>query len=450
MSKHDKWLRTVAAIALVGQLSACAGANFGAPGKRPDGGLLIADEPVATLAARSLMTPKATAADIAVALGFGLSVTYPVAASLGGGGLCLYHDSTDGSVETIEFLPRPAAAGGAIAVPGFVQGFAELHARHGKLEWEKLIAPAQKLAAEGFDASDAYVMRLADSDASFAVPQEYAKIYSGILTQGRRVVQPKLGEALTVIAQEGVQGFYAGPVAEKFVRDNTEAQGRVSAEDLAAYRVASAPAQTYWLGTTEIRSASRPELVSSAAYGLWMTPPPVSGIDGEAISKAALASVGVKTDYAPDLGTTGFIVADQMGDVAVCTLTMNGPFGARSMTNELGFPFGLSPVGNAAFTATATLQPTIALQAGGVVLAAAAGGSPNTLAALRDVVLSARTGPKAVAEVLDANPSGPIATLPTMLCPAGYPRDAHQCRYSPTRGGYGIAVTTGKGFGGRY
>src|SRR5262245_18000915 len=120
MPKYDKWLRAASAAVIVAQLAACGTANeFVSPaGRRAQGGILIADEPVATLAAREGFTPEGTAADAAVALGFALAATYPAAASLGGGGLCLYRDPEDEGVTTIEFLPRAAENGGAIAVPG--------------------------------------------------------------------------------------------------------------------------------------------------------------------------------------------------------------------------------------------------------------------------------------------------------------------------------------------
>jgi gamma-glutamyltranspeptidase/glutathione hydrolase len=429
------------------------------PGRRAEGGILIADEPVATLAARKAVGQRGTAADAAVSLGFALATTYPAAASLGGGGLCLYREARSDDVTTIEFLPRPAADGGAIGVPGFVRGLSELHSRFGNLPWSEVLAPARKLAREGFEASDAYVMRLSESDASTAVPHEFASLYRGVLTQGRRIVQSNLANTLDVISAKGSSGFYSGPVAKTFVREVFSAQGRVSADDLLGYSVNVAPAQTYWLGETQIFAPSRPQLASSAAYGIWMAPPLPPAIegqpqtrDGEQVSKNALAGVGIQQEFefAPDLGTTGFITADQRGDVAVCALTMNGPFGARSMAVELGFPFGLSPVGNAAFTATATLQPTLAMRDGSVVVAASAGGSRQAIAALRDFMTSSPNGIAAAATVLNDSPSGPVATLSTLICPGGFPKRAQDCRYAATRGGYGVAATTGKGFGARF
>jgi hypothetical protein len=129
---------------------------------------------------------------------------------------------------------------------------------------------------------------------------------------------------------------------------------------------------------------------------------------------------------------------------------MNGPFGARSMAIELGFAFGLSPVGNAAFLATPTLQPTIALQNGFFVAAVTAGGSRQSIAALRDFMLSSEHGSAAAANVINDSPSGPIATFTTLVCPSGFPQHAQDCRYASTRGGYGAVATTGKGFGYRF
>ena len=90
MPKHDKWLRTASVAVIAAQLAGCAstGELASSPGKRAEGGVLIADEPVATMAAKEVLTPEATAADAAVALGFALATTYPAAAGLGGGGLC--------------------------------------------------------------------------------------------------------------------------------------------------------------------------------------------------------------------------------------------------------------------------------------------------------------------------------------------------------------------------
>jgi gamma-glutamyltranspeptidase / glutathione hydrolase len=461
MPKHDKWLRTASAVVIAAQMAACAGPKELAtsPGRRAEGGILIADEPVAALAARDAFGPKGTAADAAVALGFALATTYPAAASLGGGGLCLYSDAQSDEVTTIEFLPHPATDGGSIGVPGYVRGFAELHNRFGNLPWKDLLAPARKLARDGFEASDAYVMRLSASDASTAVPHEFASLYRGVLTQGRKVVQAKLAATLDVIAENGSDGFYLGPMAETFVKEVKSAEGRVSVSDLAQYTVTVAPAQTYWLGETQIYAPSRPDVASSAAYGIWTAPAllpnqadPQPAKDGEQVAKTALEGVGIKQDFefAPDLGTTGFITADQRGDVAVCALTMNGPFGARSMAADLGFPFGLSPVGNAAFTATPTLQPTLAVRDGSVVIAVSAGGSRQAIAVLRDFMTSSRQGTAAAATVLNDSPSGPVATLSTLICPGGFPKRAQDCRYAATRGGYGVAATTGKGFGSRF
>ena len=64
---------------------------------------------------------------------FALSVTYPVAAGLGGGGICLVHDPASGRNEEFDFLARNSASGGAFAVPGNVRGFAAMQSAFGVL-----------------------------------------------------------------------------------------------------------------------------------------------------------------------------------------------------------------------------------------------------------------------------------------------------------------------------
>ena len=95
-------------------------------------GAAVADEPGAALVARQVLEQGGNAADAATAIYFALSVTYPAAAGLGGGGICLVHDGSGKTVETVSFLASSPRGGGAVAVPGNVRGFAYIHSRYGK------------------------------------------------------------------------------------------------------------------------------------------------------------------------------------------------------------------------------------------------------------------------------------------------------------------------------
>ena len=128
------------------------------------GGAVI-EEPHAALLARDALSAGGSAADAAVAAFFGLTVTYPAAVGLGGGGVCLYYDHRQNIAETLDFRLRAPAAGGDIAVPGTLRGMALLHSRYGRLRWAQLIAPAETMARFGHQMSRAMARRLAPAAA---------------------------------------------------------------------------------------------------------------------------------------------------------------------------------------------------------------------------------------------------------------------------------------------
>src|SRR5580698_5037036 len=76
-------------------------------------GLAVGDEPFAVRAGANILAAGGSAADAAAAMYFALSVTYPVAAGLGGGGICIVHDAMHSRNEEIDFLARDTAHGGA-------------------------------------------------------------------------------------------------------------------------------------------------------------------------------------------------------------------------------------------------------------------------------------------------------------------------------------------------
>ena len=151
-------------------LSACAGPDKATDqtSSTVDGnffGGVATDEPRATLVGRDVLMAGGTAADAAVAIYFTLAVTYPSNASLGAGGACLVQDpDTDDTADTVralEFLPGVAVGSAsanprrATAVPAAVRGMFALYSRYGRLEWGRLVAPAENLARFGHPISRA-------------------------------------------------------------------------------------------------------------------------------------------------------------------------------------------------------------------------------------------------------------------------------------------------------
>ena len=111
---------------------------------------MVSDEPRSALVGRDILSAGGNAVDAAVATYFAMSVTYPGAATLGGGGMCVVSRGQDDAVEAIDFRPALFAQGGrAVMIPGAVRGMFALHARYGRLKWEALLLPAERLARFG-------------------------------------------------------------------------------------------------------------------------------------------------------------------------------------------------------------------------------------------------------------------------------------------------------------
>jgi len=197
------------------------------------------------------------AVDAAVAVGFALAVVYPVAGNIGGGGFMLIRDR-HGKTHFLDYrekapaaatrdmyldakgnvIPRMSLVGyKASGVPGTVAGLAYAQKHYGKLTLAQDIAPAIKLASEGYVLS-AEEARLLQSKDFKSFPTT-AKIYqrSGdFYKEGETFRQPELAETLRRIAKDPTD-FYKGAMAKQIADVEKTGGGLITAEDLAAYEV---------------------------------------------------------------------------------------------------------------------------------------------------------------------------------------------------------------------
>jgi len=163
--------RTVlVAVAAMGLASCRGGATptVVAPmsGKRVEGrqGMVAASHPDAAEAGATVLAQGGNAVDAYVATAFALSVTDVSQTGLGGGGAMTFYDAATRKVEHLSFYPRTGsdaawarpdtsqgrALGRAAAVPGMVAGLLEAHGKWGTLPLAQVMAPAIRLAREGF------------------------------------------------------------------------------------------------------------------------------------------------------------------------------------------------------------------------------------------------------------------------------------------------------------
>ena len=207
------------------------------PTAAPDTGLAVGDEPFAVKTGTGILAEGGSAADAVTAMFFAMTATYPVAAGLGGGGICLVADPVKG-IREFDFLPHAAKAGGAYAVPGAVRGFSDLQNAFGALPWQRDVAGGEAFAATGFPISHALAVRLANTLTIVrqdpALAAEFLDSAGRLKAEGTVVANTALSQTLSVIRLSGADGFYKGAVADQVIR--AAARAAISPQDFLDYR----------------------------------------------------------------------------------------------------------------------------------------------------------------------------------------------------------------------
>jgi gamma-glutamyltranspeptidase/glutathione hydrolase len=203
------------------------------------------------------------AVDAAVATAFALAVTHPTAGNIGGGGFLIFRpaagppaaydfrETAPAAASPTMFLkdgvydPRVHHAGHlAVGVPGTVAGLFLAWSEHGLLPWKDLVAPAVKLARDGFPVSvdlarslEGVLDSMAPYPASVAQFSKLGKPYA----PGDILRQPDLARTLERIADDGPKGFYEGETARLIEAEMRANGGLITQADLRAYRPRSVP-----------------------------------------------------------------------------------------------------------------------------------------------------------------------------------------------------------------
>ena len=247
--------------------------------------MVVTVEHNATDAGLEILKKGGNAVDAAVAVHFALAVVYPFAGNLGGGGFMLirekhrprgfkshfldYREMAPAAATRNMYLdaqgnviPRMSLVGyKASGVPGSVAGMVYAQRHYGKLTLAEDMAPAIRLAAEGFILTDAEARMLQSKNmtlfpASAHIYQRDGNFYK----EGETLKQPELAATLTRIAKDPDE-FYQGAMAREIADYEKANGGLITAEDLANYQVKE---------RTPIRGRYR-------GYDIITAPPPSSG-----------------------------------------------------------------------------------------------------------------------------------------------------------------------------
>ena len=231
-------------------------------------GMVVAQERIAARIGVEVLDRGGNAVDAAVAVGFALAVTYPRAGNIGGGGFMVIHlakESRDIAIDYRETAPEASTptmflgadgnpdpvksrdSGLAIGVPGTVAGLALAHEKYGsgKLSLADLMAPAIRLAQQGFSVEDDLADSLPIAARRLAQFPSTASILlkdgGKPLEAGDRLIQADLADTLKAIAARGPRAFYEGAIAKNIAEAVRNAGGIMTVDDLASYRAIERP-----------------------------------------------------------------------------------------------------------------------------------------------------------------------------------------------------------------
>ena len=324
--------RRLAAIALAATLasaSACARpvatpAPTLAPdlGKRAVGanGMVSSAHPLASEAGLTVLREGGNAVDAAVATAFAIGVVEPEMSGVGGSGAMLAWIAKDQRAEFLDFYAaqpiasfRAANAVGrdsttpmrVVGVPGNVAGLLLAQERFGKLTRAQVLAPAIRLAEEGFPMYEVLASMIARDSAGLARDSVARSIYlkdGRLPALGEHVANPALARVLRVIAAEGRRGFYEGAIAADVIARMNRGGHPVTAADFARY-------EPVW---------RRPLCATYGDRVLLSAPPPEGGLQlvetVKLLEPARLTSLGLPTKDARAFDL--FVSAMRVGQTA--------------------------------------------------------------------------------------------------------------------------------------
>ena len=399
-------------IVLLLLIAAFAGVPAGLKPVTSSNAMVVSASTLANDAGLEILKAGGNAVDAAAAVGFALAVVYPEAGNLGGGGFLLFRTAKGRNIalDFREKAPKAATknmyldkAGNvtkesveghrASAVPGTVAGLLTALADHGRLKPEQVLAPAIRLAEEGFLVDSILagnLMEYRDSLMKFRSTKAIFFPNGKPLEAGQRLKQPDLAKTLRRLAADGIKEFYEGKTADLIAAEMRSGRGLVNKEDLAAYKavyrapvvgkyreydVVSMPppssggtclvqllnlVEPYDLRRYGFHSADATHLMTEAMKRVfadrsrYLGDPDVQQVPyreliAKSYAKSRLEGIDMRRATPSSLiqpgriprresrNTTNYVVVDKAGNVVSVNYTLNDMFGSKVVVEGAGF-----------------------------------------------------------------------------------------------------------------
>ena len=377
-----------------------------------DSAMVVSAHPEASKVGMAILQQGGNAVDAAIAVQFALAVVYPNAGNIGGGGFMVTR-MKDGSSNALDFREKaPSTASRdmfinpangevnrklietshlASGVPGSVAGMWEAHQKYGSMDWKKLLQPAIELAQKGFPITAHQAEDFNQLQAELKQLNKGKNYFiKSKWNANDTLIQTDLATTLIAIRDNGRDGFYTGPVAEKIAAEMQQHNGIISTDDLKNYQaiwrepikgtyknytiismpppssggialmqllnmmenyplkkwgfhsvnsvsiMTEAEKRVYadratWLGDPDFTKVPKNELISKSYSASRM-----QNVDTNTVTPAAQIKAGTFTGYESE-ETTHFSIVDKYGNAVSITTTLNDSYGSRIIVNGCGF-----------------------------------------------------------------------------------------------------------------
>jgi len=273
--------RRVLAAALVAITA--SGAFIGPPGAATRNaqvtakrGMVASAHALASQAGLEVLKSGGNAVDAAVAAAFAVGVVEPNASGIGGEGMMVISLTGTGKAVAIDYRSAapssldfpggvPDTGHAAVAIPGTVAGLAAALQKYGTMPLSRVLAPAIRLAEQGFVVSPTLAGIIIDNFEAIRKNEPLAKIVcpGGLpIEAGEILKNPDLAASLRSISSGGADVFYKGALADAIVSEMAAHGGRITKANLASYRA---------IEREPVRGRYR-------GYDIVSAPPPVGGV----------------------------------------------------------------------------------------------------------------------------------------------------------------------------
>lgn len=223
-------------------------------------GMVSSAHPIASKIGIDILKKGGNAFDAAIAVHFALSVVYPNAGNIGGGGFLVYR-LDNGEVGTLDFREKAPEKSNrdmyidningelivddkrskighlASGVPGSVDGMVKIYEKYGTINWDELIDPSIKVARNGFMVTQKQARGLNNVKESLLSANDHSLSFvkETEWEEGNLLVQENLALTLEEIKSSKRDGFYKGKVAQLIINEMNSGTGIISQTDLDNY-----------------------------------------------------------------------------------------------------------------------------------------------------------------------------------------------------------------------